>query len=83
MLSTEEYDALAHTTDNAMDTLRNLRFGVLEHSLCSPDLFQLDYHLFDPLNEALRGQRFESDEVKSAVHAWFAAKPNTFFSQKI
>ena len=50
----------------------------------SPDLAPPDYHLFDPIKEALRGRRFTSDqEVKEAMHAWLAAQPKTFFSEGI
>jgi hypothetical protein len=34
--------------------------------------------------KGLRGRRFTSDqEVKEALHAWFAAQPKTFFSEGI
>jgi histone-lysine N-methyltransferase SETMAR len=49
-------------------------FEVLDHPAYSPDLAPLDYHLFGPLEDALRGSCFTSDEeVKKAVHEWLAA----------
>ena len=37
----------------------------------SPDLAPSDFHMFGPLKDYLRGQKFEDDDaVKSAVKAW-------------
>ena len=58
----------------------NSKFEVMAHPLYTPDLAPSNYLLFGPLNEALRCRWFTSDqEVKEAVHAWFAAQPKTFF----
>ena len=41
----------------------------------SPDLAPSDYHLFAPLQEALRGRGFAGDdEVKDAVHVWLRSQ---------
>ena len=63
-------NARPHTAAHTAETLRKLKFEVMAHPPCSPDLALSDYHLFGPLKEALRGRRFTSDqEVKEAVHA--------------
>jgi len=73
-------NAHPHTAAHTVETLQKLKFEVLAHPLYSPDLDPSDYHLFGPLKEALRGRRFTSDqELKEAVHVWFAAQPKTFF----
>jgi histone-lysine N-methyltransferase SETMAR len=73
-------NARLHTAAHTVETLQKLKFEVLAHPLYSPDLAPSDYHLFGPLEEALRGRRFTSDqELKEAVHAWLAAQPKTFF----
>ena len=64
--------------------LRNWGSRLLEHPAYSPDLAPLDYRVFGPLKNALRGRRFTSDEgVKKAMHEWLAAQPKTFFSEGI
>jgi len=77
-------NACPHTAIHTLQTLVKLGFTVLEHPAYSPDLAPLDYHLFGPLKDALRGRRFTSDEgVKKVVHEWLAAQPKTFFSEGI
>jgi transposase len=77
-------NARPHTATHTSETLRKLKFDVMAHPPYSPDLAPSDYHLFDPLKEALRGRRFTSnEEVKKAVHAWLTAQPKTFFSEGI
>jgi len=43
--------SLAHT----VETSHQLKFEVLEHPPHSPDFTSVDWHLFDPLREALGG----------------------------
>jgi hypothetical protein len=41
-----------------------------------PDLATSDFHMFDPMKEALRGRRFSSDEeVMGAVQNWLKTQP--------
>jgi hypothetical protein len=50
--------------------------------LYSPDLTSSDHHLFGPLNKALCGPWFTSDQdVKKAEHACLAPQLKTFFSE--
>jgi hypothetical protein len=71
-----------HTAIHTVQTLAKLGFKVLDHPTYIPNLAPSDYHLFDPIKDALRGHRFTSDEeVKEAVHECLAAKSKTFFLQ--
>jgi hypothetical protein len=71
-------NARQHTAE----TLCHLNFEVLEHPPYSPDLAPLDYHLFDPLKDTLRGCYFASDqEVIEVVHAWLITQPKKFVSE--
>ena len=68
------------TAAHTVETLQKLKFEVLAHTRYGPELAPSDYQQFGPLNEALRGRRFTSDqELKEAVHGWPAAWPKTFF----
>ena len=41
-----------------------------------------DFHLFGPMEEYLRGQKFaDDDEVKEAVQSWLKATPKSLFSR--
>ena len=41
-----------------------------------------DFHLFGPMKEHLRGQKFaDDDEVMEAVQSWLKATPKSFFSR--
>ena len=74
-------NARPHIAAHTAETLRKLKFKVMAHPPYSPDLAPSDYHLFGPLEKAIRGRRFTSDhEVKKAGHAWLAAQPKIFFS---
>ena len=64
-------NARPHTAGWTVETINRLGFEVLEHPAYSPDLAPVDYHLFGPLKDALRGCRFCTDEeVQRAVHEW-------------
>jgi histone-lysine N-methyltransferase SETMAR len=65
----------AHT----VDTLRAVKFEVLKHPPYSLDLAPLDFHLFGPMKEHLRDQKFADDnEVMEAVPSWLKAMPKSF-----
>jgi len=43
-----------------------------------------DFHLFGPMKEHLRGQKFaDDDEVMEAVQIWLKAMPKCFFLEGI
>ena len=43
-----------------------------------------DFHLFGPMKEHLRGQKFaDGDEVMEAVQSWLKATPKSFFLEGI
>ena len=77
-------NARPRTAAQTVETLQKLKSEVLALPPYSPELAPSDYHLIGPLNKALRGRRFTSDqELKEAVHGWLAARPKTFFSEGI
>ena len=54
----------------------------MSHPPYSPDLAPSDFHLFGPLKDYLRGQRFKTDaEVKRAVRSWVNDTESGFFSE--
>jgi hypothetical protein len=56
---------------------------LVPQTLCILDFALLDYRVFGPIKEALRGRIFISDdEVKGAVRMWLC-KPKTFFGDDI
>jgi len=67
-----------------VDTLHALKSEVLKHPPYSPDLAPSDFHLFGPIKEHLRGQKFaDDDEVMEAVQSWLKATPKSFFLEGI
>jgi hypothetical protein len=60
--------------------MTSLKFTVVPHPPCSPDLALSDFWLFPKLKETLKGQHFSSDaEVEAAVCKWISIEPETFF----
>jgi hypothetical protein len=67
-----------------IEIIQNLKFEVLSHPPCSPDLALCNFHTLAPLKEALRGCQFGSDEeVKEGMHTWIHEQPKMFFSNGI
>ena len=47
-------------------------------------MVQSDFHLFGPMKEHLRGQKFaDDDEVMEAVQSWLKATPKSFLLEGI
>ena len=64
-------NARPHTVAHTVDTLRALKFEVFKHPPYSSNLAPLDFHLFGPNKEHLRGHKFADDnEVMEAVQSW-------------
>jgi histone-lysine N-methyltransferase SETMAR len=73
-------NARPHTAARTIEAVHKMKFVLLPHPPYSPDLAPSDFHLFGPLKGALRGVKFSSDdEVRNAVHSWFAEQPKNFF----
>jgi hypothetical protein len=53
-----------------LETLRKLKWEVMEHPAHSPDLAPFDFRLSGLLKEALGGRIFHCDDVKNVVHQW-------------
>ena len=73
-------DSAAHT----VVTVKKPIFEVLERSPCSPDLAPPDYHLFHPIQQALRGCQFTTEQqLKETVHVWLVCQPKAFYCEGI
>jgi hypothetical protein len=65
-------NARPYTATATVTTIQKLKFEIINHPSCNPDLAPSDYYLFGMLKKALQGRRFHSDdEVKKTVHFWF------------
>ena len=68
-----------HSSTAATEGTRQLKFELPPHPPCIPDLTLFDYHTFEPLKEALHGQRFSSDdEIKDVADEWLQSEPKNF-----
>jgi histone-lysine N-methyltransferase SETMAR len=73
-------NARPHTANATTAAIAAKGWTVLPHPAYSPDLAPSDFHMFGPLKDYLRGQRFEDDDaVKSAVKAWIRQCAPEFF----
>jgi hypothetical protein len=76
-------NACHHTMACMLETLRKLKWEVMEHTAHSPDFAPSDFHLFGPLKEALGRRRFRCDDIKNTVHHWLHGQPKTFYYDSI
>jgi [histone H3]-lysine36 N-dimethyltransferase SETMAR len=66
----------------SMSSIEGCGLCLLAHLPYSPDLAPSDYHLFNHLKRALRGQHFATKEdLKDAVSNFFAQHPPKFFEK--
>ena len=64
--------------------LQALKFEVLKHPPYSLNVAPSDFHLFGPMKEHLRGQKFADDsEILEAVQSWLKAVPKSLFLEGI
>jgi len=76
--------AFPHFVAATIDTIRNLKFEVQPQLSYSLDLAPCDCHALGPLQEALLGRQFGSDEeVKEAVLTRIREQPKPCFSDGI
>jgi hypothetical protein len=59
--------ARPHTSLHTREAIAKLQWTVLPHPPYSPNMAPCDYHLFNPLKDAIRGKKFQEDEVISEV----------------
>jgi histone-lysine N-methyltransferase SETMAR len=76
-------NACRHTVACTLETLRKLKWEVMEHPAHSPDLALSDFHLFGPLKGALRGRFWCNDDIKNVEHKWLHVQPKTFYYDDI
>ena len=77
-------NARPHTAKTTMETLRKLKWNLLTHPPCSPDLAPSDFYLFGRLKSDLQGMRFaDNDTVIQTVREWIRCQPQAFFEKGI
>lgn len=73
-------NASSHTAVLVKNTLREFQWETLPHPAYSPDLAPSDYHLFGPLENALKQQHFSTfEEVEIWVKNFFDQKTTEFY----
>ena len=73
-------NAPAHRALATQKKLAYLGFQCLDHPPYSPDLAQLDYHLFPGLRKQLKRRHFSSEaEVIAAAETWLGGQLSDFF----
>ena len=77
-------NARPHTSLKTMECVAKFGWTVLPHPPYSPDLAPSDFHLFAPLKNGLRGQRFpDNDAVIAAVKKWTTSAGADFYERGI
>jgi histone-lysine N-methyltransferase SETMAR len=77
-------NARPHTSLHTQETITKFQWTVLPHPPYSPDLAPSDYHLFSPLKNAIRGNKFEDDEdVISKEKRWLRQRPAEWYREGI
>jgi hypothetical protein len=75
-------NARPHTRLQTQEAIAKFGWTALLHPPHRPDLAPSDFHLFQPLKDALRGTRFEDDEcVIRAVRTWLREQETSWFRQ--
>jgi N-dimethylarginine dimethylaminohydrolase len=73
-------NARPHTVSATASTMEDLHFECLPRPPYSPDLAPSDYHMSGPLEEALGGKKFRSDEeAHRTVQDWLHSQPKELF----
>jgi histone-lysine N-methyltransferase SETMAR len=75
-------NAQPHTATATVQTVQRLGFELLPHHPYSLDIEPSDDHIFGPLKETLRSNRFGSHgDVQQAVQTWLREQPKSFFTE--
>jgi hypothetical protein len=70
-------NASPQVTERVQDQLNAmLQWEVLKHPAQSPHLPPYNFHVFGPLNKALKCHKFMLDDVQKSVVQWFRQQPN-------
>ena len=76
----QQDNAPVHTSQVAMQAVRDCGFELLPHPPYSPDLAPSDYYLFSELKKELRGQRYDDDdELMLAVEGFCREHSSAFY----
>ena len=77
-------NARPHASLDTTECVTKFGWTMLPHPPYSPDLAPLDFHLFGPLKEGLRGQHFVNNNVViDAVKKWTATAGREFYQRCI
>jgi hypothetical protein len=79
-------NARPHAANKTLETIRDLKVELLEHSLYSLNLsFNImpsNFYKFEPLDVAIRRVNvLKDEEVKNAVHSWSRTQSVHFFQR--
>ena len=75
-------NARPHTSLLTQEAIAKFGWNVLPHHSYSPDLAPSDFHLFGPLEDALRGTWFEDNErVIRAVRTWLREQETSWYRE--
>jgi len=75
-------NACPHASIRNRDSIAKFGCILLSHPPCNPDVAPSDFHLFGPLNDALRGTKFEDDEsVIRAVRTWLREQETSWYRE--
>ncbi|PNF28341.1 hypothetical protein B7P43_G01902 [Cryptotermes secundus] len=69
--------------ENPWARLQSFGWEIMEHAPYRPVLTPSDYHVFGSLKKFLAGQRFISDNAKTAVWQWFHTQLAEFYNSGI
>jgi histone-lysine N-methyltransferase SETMAR len=73
-----------HTCMHTREAVTKLQWTLLPHTSYSPDVAPSHYHLFRPLKQAIRGNKFQDDEeVISEVKTWMRQRPAEWYREGI
>jgi len=77
-------NAHSHTAAHTVVTHKKLNFEVLEHPPYSPDLAPSDCLLFLPIQQALRGRQFITEQqLKETMQVWLVCQPKAFYCEGV
>jgi hypothetical protein len=73
-------NAQPHTMAHTLETLKKLKWEIMEHLALNPGLAPLHFCPSELLKETTGWRRFWCDKgIKNMVHKWLHVQPNTFY----
>ncbi|KAJ4431881.1 TGF-beta receptor type-1, partial [Periplaneta americana] len=72
-----------HTARDTQNLISKFGWEQIDYPPYSSNLAPSEFHLFLHLKKFLGGQRFDGDEVKTAMREWFASQAGEFYNEGI